>query len=213
MSLPHPFKATHPIWLLTAIAALCSGLWLVFWPPTGSAAWVAVGTPLLGGGSVLVAMQLALWRATGLERAAAPAEVNAWVMLLFLGAIMAVLLGNADVMANGLDGGEAKKLSMKLAVLGLFYVILAQALRARRGNAVLEDERDREIGRLASGWGRFALVFCVIGIAVMLAFSPADKLEWATHFMIANLLVFALISGWLCEYAATVIYYWLDRRA
>jgi hypothetical protein len=46
----------------------------------------------------------------------------------------------------------------------------------------------------------------------MLAFSPAERLAWATHFMIANLLVFALMWGWLCEYAATAVMYWRDRR-
>ena len=212
MTVPHPFKATHPLWLFTAIAAMGTGLWLVFWPPSDSAAWVALGTPLLGCGSVLVAIQLALWRTTGLERVAAPAEVNAWVMLLFVGATIAVLLGNADALANGFESGEAKQLGMKLGVLVLFYVVLAQVLRARRGTNVLEDERDLVISRLAAVWGRGALVFCIIGIAVMLAFSPAHKLEWATHFMIANLLVFALMWGWLCEYAATAINYWRDRQ-
>ena len=30
--------------------------------------------------------------------------------------------------------------------------------------------------------------------------------------MIANLLVFALMWGWLCEYVATALMYWKDRR-
>ncbi len=55
-------------------------------------------------------------------------------------------------------------------------------------------------------------MFVVIGLAVMLAFSPADRLAWATHFMIANLLVFALMWGWLCEYAAAAVMYWRDRQ-
>lgn len=29
--------------------------------------------------------------------------------------------------------------------------------------------------------------------------------------MIANLLVFALMWGWLCEYFATAVLYWRDR--
>ena len=62
-------------------------------------------------------------------------------------------------------------------------------------------------GRAGHAAGAVALVFCVIGIAVMLVFSPAYKLEWATYFMIANLLVFALKWGWLCEYAVATIYY------
>jgi hypothetical protein len=77
---------------------------------------------------------------------------------------------------------------------------------------VQEDERDREIEKQASGWGRGALVAVIIGLAVMLGFSPAAKLEWASHFMIANLLVFALMWGWLCEYAATAVMYVRDRH-
>jgi len=50
------------------------------------------------------------------------------------------------------------------------------------------------------------------GLALMLAFSPAERLAWATHFMIANLLVFAMMWGWLCEYVATAMLYWRDRR-
>ena len=77
---------------------------------------------------------------------------------------------------------------------------------------VQEDERDREIEKRAAGWGRGALIACIVGLALMLAFSPAERLAWATHFMIANLLVFALMWGWLCEYVATALMYWKDRR-
>lgn len=210
--LTNPLKSPHPLWLLLGFSTLLAGLWLVFWPPTGSAAWVAVGTPLLGGGSALVALQLVLWRTTGLERATAPAEVNAWVMLLFVGATLAVLLGSMDALAAGLVGGAKKQLIVTLSVLVIFYVVLAQVLRARRGAAVLEDERDREISRLAAGWGRGALIFCIIGLVVVLGFSPQDKLEWATPTVIASHLLFALMWGWICEYAATAVYYWRDRQ-
>ncbi len=57
-------------------------------------------------------------------------------------------------------------------------------------------------------WGWWVLL-----AGAMLAFSPADRSAWATHFMmIANLLVFALMWGWLCEYVATALMYWWDRR-
>lgn len=210
--LANPLKSPHPLWLLLGFSALVAGLWLVFWPPTGSAAWVGVGTPLLGCGSALVALQLVLWRTTGLERAAAPAEINAWVMLLFLCATLAALLSSMDALAAGLLGGLTKQLAVKLGVLVIFYVVLAQVLRARRGATVLEDERDREISRFAAGWGRGALIFCIIGLVVVLGFSPQHKLEWATPTVIASQLMFALIWGWICEYAATAVYYWRDRQ-
>ena len=213
MTLPHPFKETHPVWLFTALAAVCAGFWLVFWPPSGTPLWVAVGTPLLGGGSVLAAIQLTLWRSTGWERAAAPAEINAWVMLLFLGATLAVLLGNSDALATGLVGLEARQLSLKLSGLVLFYVVLAQVLRARRGKTVLEDERDLEIKSRAVTWARGALIVCIAGLMVMLGLSPAEKLRWATPIVIAAHLWFALLWGWLVEYAVVVFLYWRDRSA
>ena len=167
---------------------------------------------MIGLGSALAAIQIALWRKTGFEHAMAPGEANAWIKLLFLAVLIAVSLGNADQLAAGISGVHAMHLGSKLVAMAVFYIILAHLLRVRQGEGVLEDERDREIEKQASGWGRGALIFCVIGLAVLLAFSPAYKLEWATHFMIANLLVFALMWGWLCEYAATVIYYWRDRQ-
>ena len=54
---------------------------------------------------------------------------------------------------------------------------------------------------------------CRLALAVTLGLSPVERLAWATHFMIANLLVFALMWGWLCEYVATAMLYWRDRRS
>ena len=57
------------------------------------------------------------------------------------------------------------------------------------------------------------MTVCVVGIAMMLGFSPLDKLQWASHFFIANMLVFALMWGWFFECAATAAMYWRDRLA
>ena len=46
----------------------------------------------------------------------------------------------------------------------------------------------------------------------MLGFSPAERLQWATHFMIGNLLVLSLMVACLFEHAARAIQYWQDRR-
>jgi uncharacterized membrane protein len=89
---------------------------------------------------------------------------------------------------------------------------VSQLLLSRWKGRVLEDERDREIEVRAAGWARFALVFMVIGIAVMLAMSPPEKLAWATHIATAHLLVFALVWHSLVEHAVTGISYWRDRR-
>ena len=64
----------------------------------------------------------------------------------------------------------------------------------------------------AAVWARCALVFLVIGIAIMLAVSPPARLAWATHIAIAHLLVFALVWHSLVEYAVTALSYWRDRR-
>jgi hypothetical protein len=211
MILLHPFKSSHPGWLMLGLVMLGAGVWLVFWPPPGISLWVGMGGPLLGFGSALAAVQLALWRRTGLEHAAAPAEVNAWTMLLFLGALIAVALGNADLLATGLSGRGATQLGLKLGGLTLFYVILAHLLRVRRGEEILEDERDLEIKARSAAWGRGALVFCITGLMVMLGFSPAEKLPWATPLVIASQLWFALLWGWLVEYSAVVFFYSRDR--
>ena len=170
-----------------------------------------LGGSLLGWGSALVAIQLVLWRKTGLERVTAPAEVNAWIMLLFVGAVTAVTLGNSSLLATGLSTPEAAHLAYKLAALVLFLVVLAHVLRVRRKDAVLEDERDAQIRSRAVGWGRGALMFCVFVLMVMLGLSPAEKLEWATPIVIASQLWFALLSCWLVEYAAVIVQYWRDR--
>lgn len=211
MIVMQPFKSSHPAWLLLGLAMLGAGLWLVFWPPSGISVWVGMGGPLLGFGSAIAAVQLALWRKTGFEHAAAPAEVNAWIMLLFVGALIAVSLGNADLLATGLSGRGATHLGFKLGGLTLFFVILAHVLRARRGEAILEDERDLEIKARAAAWGRGALIFCMVGLMVMLGLSPAEKLRWATPMAIAAQLWFALLWGWLVEYVAVVFLYWRDR--
>jgi uncharacterized membrane protein len=92
------------------------------------------------------------------------------------------------------------------------WSVLSRVVASRWKDEVQEDERDREIARQASGWGRGALIVCVIGMAVTLAFSPPDRLLWASHMMIANLLVLALMWGCLFEYAATAVAYWRDRH-
>lgn len=211
--LSNPLKAAHPFWLVLGLSALAVGLWFVFWPPVDAShpSQFAFGGPLVGLGSALAATQLALWRKTGFEHAMAPGETNAWVVLLFLIVLIAVSLANAGSLAGGVSGVEAMHLGIKIGVLAVFYVVLAHVLRARRGEAVLEDERDAEIKTRAAAWGRGALIVSIIGLMVMLAFSTPAKLHWATPPVIAVHLWFALLWGWLVEYAAVVIFHWRDR--
>lgn len=148
------------------------------------------------------------------ERSLSPGEWRAWVGVAFMLAATGYFVAKAHVFADGpaWENHAARAVGRNLVLLLVAWSILNGVLGARWKGRVQEDERDREIEKQAAGWGRGALTACMIGLAVMLAFSPADRLVWATHFMIANLLVFALMWGWLCEYAATALMYWWDRR-
>jgi len=148
------------------------------------------------------------------ERGASPGEWKAWVGVAFMAVATAYFLAKAHVFAEGpaWNNPEARSVGRNLVLLLVAWSVLTGVLAARWKGRVQEDERDRDIEKQAAEWGRGGLTACVIGLAVMLAFSPTDRLAWATHFMIANLLVFALMWGWLCEYAATAVLYWRDRR-
>ena len=148
------------------------------------------------------------------EATVSPGEWKAWIGLGFMLAATAYFLARLHLFAGEsfphapLSSGVARNLVMLLVA----WVVLSQVVATRWKGRVQEDERDREIEANAAEWGRGGLVFCVIGVAVLLGFSPAERLQWATPFMVANLLVFALMWGWLVEYAATVAMYWRDRR-
>ncbi len=149
-----------------------------------------------------------------LEAVISPGEWRAWIGLGFMAIAVAYFLAKAEVFAQApvWNNPEAGAVGRNLVMLLIAWSVLSSVLGSRWKDAVQEDERDREIEKQAAGWGRGALTFCIIGLALMFGFSPAEKLQWATPLMIANLLVFALMWGWLCEYAATAIHYWRDRR-
>ncbi len=148
------------------------------------------------------------------ERGVSPGEWKAWVGVAFMAVATAYFLAKSHVFVDGpaWNNPAAQAVGRNLVLLLVAWSILTGVLGSRWKGRVQEDERDRQIEQQAAGWGRGALTFCVVGLAAMLAFSPADRLAWATHFMIANLLVFALMWGWLCEYAATAVMYWRDRQ-
>ena len=149
-----------------------------------------------------------------LDRAISPGEWKAWVGVVFMAIAVAYFLarirvfGGAGVPFNP----EAAAVGRNLVLLLVAWAVLSSVIASRWKGQVQEDERDREIANQARGWGRGALIACVIGLAVTLAFSPAWKLQWASHMMIANLLVLALMWGCLFEYAATAVAYWRERH-
>jgi len=148
------------------------------------------------------------------ERGVSPGEWKAWVGVAFMLAAVGYFLAKAHVFAQGVvwDNHGARAVGRNLVLLLVAWSVLNGVLGTRWKGRVQEDERDRRIAQHAASWGRGAVTCGVVGLAVMLTFSPAERLAWATHFMIANLLVFALMWGWLCEYAATAVMYWRDRR-
>lgn len=148
------------------------------------------------------------------EAAVAPGEWKAWIGTGFMALGIAYFLSKVRVFAGATFGdADAQAVARNLVLLLVAWAVLSQVVAARSKGRVEADERDRDIAAQAAGWGRGALVFCIVGIAVMLGFSPAAKLQWATHFMVANLLVFALMWGWLVEYAASALIHWRERRA
>lgn len=203
----------NPVQFAAGLLTVLVGLWFVFWPPGlfDESLLYAIGPLLLAAGSVVSAIQFSVRPRTGVEEAAAPAEVDAWLALLYVGALLGCLLSNASAFTVSWSGPATRAASIALLQIVVAYVVISTVLRARRGKAVLEDERDRQIKRRAARWGRYALIACVFALMIMLGMSPAQKLEWATPPAVAFLLLLALLLGWLFENAATIACYWRDR--
>lgn len=147
------------------------------------------------------------------EQAIAPGEWQAWVGTGFMLLALGYFIGKLDVFAHASLGDQAAQAAARnLVLLLVAWAILSRVIAARWQGRVDEDERDRQIAVRAAGWGRCALIVCVIAVAVTIGFSPPDRLLWASHFMLANLLVMALMCGWLVECAAAVAMYVGDRR-
>ena len=149
-----------------------------------------------------------------LQRSASPAEWKARVGAAFTAIAIAYFLAKMHVFNNAAlpHNPDATAVGRNLVMLLIAWTILSDVLASRWKGAVEEDERDREIMVMAAGWGHRALIFSIVGIAVMLSISPASRLEWATPLLVGNMLIFALMWGWLCEYAAMLVYYSSDRK-
>jgi len=148
------------------------------------------------------------------EQGISPGEWQARIGVVFMAVATLYFLARLQVfqgesLANAPHSGAVAR---NLVLLLVAWTVLSQVLASRWTGRVQKDERDREIEARAAGWGRGALIFAVVGLAVTLGFSPTDRLGWATHFMLANLMIFLLMCGWLVEYVATAALYWRDRR-
>ena len=129
-----------------------------------------------------------------------------------MAAAIAYFLAKIEVFAAAKVFGDAdaSAVARNLVLLLVAWSILSTVMASRWKGGVEVDERDRGIAARAAAWGRGALVVAVIMLAVTLGLSPASRLQWASHFMVANLLVLAVMWGCLFEYAAGAV---LHRRA
>ena len=145
---------------------------------------------------------------------ASPAEWKAWIGAGFMAVAIGYFLAKIEVFAAAEVFGDpgAGAVARNLVLLLVAWTILSSVMASRWKGAVEEDERDRAIAARAAGMGRIALIVYVIGLAVTLGLSPAAKLQWASHFLVANLLVMAVMWGGLFEYAASAVLHWRARR-
>ena len=147
-----------------------------------------------------------------LDDAVSPGEWKAWIGVAFSALVAGYLLSKRHVIAGAVDFRDLGRIGRNIVLLVVAWGVVSQVLEWRWKGKVLADERDRDIEVRAAGWGRNATLVAVFAIALMLGFSPAAKLAWATPIVIAHLLVFSLVWGCLAEYAVSALSYWSDRR-
>lgn len=208
---------TMPAWTRGALIMLAGcALWMLLAGPEQLFGWDAgqLGMVLLIASACGLLYIVSRMPGEALQRSASPAEWKARIGAGFTAIAMVYFFAKMHVFnAAALPHDpDANAVGRNLVMLLIAWLILSEVLASHWKGKVEEDERDREIAALAAGWGHSALIFCIVGIA-MLSFTPADRLEWATPLMIGNLLIFALMWGRLCEYVATLAYYCRDRRA
>ena len=205
-----------PTWMRWALMLVAGcALWLLLAGPKELLGWDAgnLGMVLLVASAWGLLYSVSRLPREALALSASPAEWKARVGAGFTLIAMVYFFAKMHVFDDAPipHNPDATAVGRNLVLLLIAWTILSSVLASRWKGVVEEDERDREIMVQAAGWGRAALIFSIFGIAVMLGFTPATRLAWATPLMIGNLLVFALMWGWLCEYVATLILHWRDR--
>lgn len=150
----------------------------------------------------------------GIESAISPGEWRAWIAFAFTVVIAAYAITHVGAFQGPplWQNPDAQRVGRTIALMVIAWVILFAVLRQRWHGRVQEDERDREIEARASEWARVALSVLAIALAVLLGFTPSERLEWAPPPVIAHLIVLALIGASLVEYGYTALAYWRDRH-
>lgn len=150
------------------------------------------------------------------ELAIAPGEWQAWVGIAFLGAVVVAIVLRLDAFAVPVPiqhNPEAGAAGRDVGTLFVAWVVLAYVLRQRWKGSVLADERDQRIEHVSAAWGRGATIAAIVGIALMLGFSPTERLQQFSYPMLAQMLMAALALGAWFDHAAAAVLYWRDRRA
>jgi hypothetical protein len=145
---------------------------------------------------------------------ASPGEQRAWIGLVFTAAILGyyALRASQMVAADGSMAPEAAIIGRHIGFLIVGWLVVMRVLRKRWRDTVEMDERDRIIDARANAWARWTLSLFVLALAVLLAFSPLERLHWVTPMALSNLMMVALIGSSLLEYAVTGVTYWRDRH-
>jgi hypothetical protein len=143
-----------------------------------------------------------------------PGEWRAWLGLAFTLVIAAYAIVHAPVFHGPplWHNPDANRIGRNIVMLLVAWMLLARVLDARWRRGVRQDERDREIEARGAGAARLALVVILVGYALLLSFSPTERLEWAVPPLLGHLLVLALIVSCAFEYLVVGLGYWRDRR-
>ena len=149
------------------------------------------------------------------EQAIAPGEWQAWVGVGFVTAVLVAIALNGDAFVARVpiqENPEAGDAGRGIGTLFVAWVVLAYVLRQRWKGTVVADERDHRIEQVSGHWGRGATTAAVVGIALMLGFSPTARLQQFSYPFLAQLLMFALAWGAWSDHVVAAILYWRDRR-
>jgi hypothetical protein len=200
--------------VLVIVASIA--LWLLL---AGPATVLGIDTGNAGVALLMTAAWVSLYAISrmpdgGIGQAVSPGEWRAWLAFGFTAAIAVYAIAHAAVFQGPplYRNPDAGRVGRNVAMLAIAWMVLSNVLGARWRAKVQEDERDRAIEARAASFARTSLALYVIGLAVMLGFSPAEKLAWAPLPMVAHLLVIGLILSCMVEYGVTAVAYWRDRR-
>lgn len=200
--------------ILAALTLLALWLWFAAPDQVLGIDSVWVGSALLLGIAWVALFRLSRLPQDELGKVISPGEWQAWISTGFMLLLSGYLLLKSSLFAGDslLHNPHTAAVGRNVVLLIVAWMVISQILRSHWQGQVQEDERDREISRVASRWHSYALSFFIIGLAVTLGLSPIEQLAWAKPLMIAHLLIFALLCAGLVESVATAIQYWRDRR-